>query len=1738
MDEKLTAAKLDFLAGGGKMGEIIRSKDWSATALGAPDKWPQSLRTAVSICIASNFPIAIAWGPQRVQIYNDGYLPITGDMHPKAIGQDFKECWLSAWPVIGQAFEEASLGQTRFLENQRIFLDRYGYKEETFFTFSFSPILDESGAVGGLFHPVIDQTQQTLAERRLNILPAISNQTVNARTTEEASSLILNCLKDFALDIPFVLLYSIAADGKQAHLEGFVGVEKDASLAPAKINLQAPAVRSWPFTEAIKTGKRVQVENLEEIFGPINCGPYPEPPKQALVFPVILNSTSHTNYFLVAGVSSRRSLDEKYLLFYELVTATVTNVLTKARAYEEERKKAEALAEIDRVKTVFFSNISHEFRTPLTLILSPLEELLNKANSSFSPSEKQNIETTHRNAMRLLKLVNTLLDFSRIESGQQQAMFSLVDIAAFTKDLAANFRSIVEKEGLMLIVKAETISKPVYVDRQMWEKIVFNLLSNAFKYTLKGEITVELLEEIDFAVLKIKDTGVGIPENELPKMFERFHRVPNANGRTHEGTGIGLSLIKEIVKMHKGTVSVTSTLDEGSVFTVKIPFGKDHLNASNISTAKLDVDEISANIFMDQVETLLTPDKDVSPVSFLSKDKSTLPTVLIVDDNADMRQHISSILSNNFNVITANNGIDALHKIQETLPALVLSDIMMPVMDGIGLLKEIKSNKATANIPVIFLTARAGEESRIEGMETGADDYLVKPFSTKELLSRISCQIKMQKIRADAENQLQSVFNTTSVAIGVLAGPEHKYILANPVTCTILNRTKEELLGKTAKEVFPEVVHQSMIELYDEVYTIGKPIVMNELPIQLDVFKTGILRQSYFNISCAPLRDSSNIIYAILVTGVDVSEQVEARKKIADSEFRYHNMIYSSLSLIAIFKGESLIIDIANDAVLESWGKGKDIIGKSLLTVMPEIEEQGFIKILQQVYKTGEPFYGYETPVTLIKNGNPQLMHYTFIYQAQRNVDGEIVGVAVIANEVSKQVELNKKLKESDAFNRTVLESSPDCITMLDEEGRLQFMNSNGVRLKEIGDFKSVENTYWWNMWEPNNQQIIKDAIAIANKGEKIQLQLFGPTAKGTPKWWDIIVLPVQHDGAEEGLHRILSVTRDITKQKQSELKQKELLARFETLVIQAPVAICVLRGKDYVIETINEAMVEMWGKQAVDVLNKPAFTVLPELLEQGFKTLLDTVCNTGNRFVTPELPINLQRHGTLENAFVKFVYEPLREADGSISGVMALAHEITDQVVARKKVEESEEQFRSLAHSLPQMVWVTDAKGNAEFASVRWKEYTGMEPVGEKEWKAIVHPDDYANINAVWLNSLTTGDIYSATVRLKNKNGQYKWHAVIGEPVFDKENKIVKWVGAFTNIHEQKEAIETLKESEKQFSTLANNIQNLAWIADSEGYIFWYNERWYDYTGTTLEEMKGWGWQKVHHPAHIERVLDFVEKAWKKNEPYEMTFPLRGANGKYRWFLTRVFPVNDGDGKILRWVGTNTDIEDQKIKEERIDEFISIASHELKTPLTTVKGYLQLLELSLEVNNEEVNLYIKKASQSINRLNVLISELLDVSKIRLGKLDYTISTFNFNDMVDSTIENIQLTSSTHTLIKIGKVTRAVSGDKDRLEQVVINLLNNAIKYSPGAKEVFIIVEQENDVIKVSVKDSGIGMNKGSLNQIFEKYHRIEEHAVHFQGLGIGLYISYEIIQRHNGKLWVESEPGKGSIFYFTLPLS
>ncbi|HEY8410148.1 MAG TPA: ATP-binding protein, partial [Pyrinomonadaceae bacterium] len=436
-----------------------------------------------------------------------------------------------------------------------------------------------------------------------------------------------------------------------------------------------------------------------------------------------------------------------------------------ARAYDEERRRAESLAELDRAKTAFFSNVSHEFRTPLTLMLGPVADALGELDDTGTGADEQRerLEIAYRNGLRLQKLVNTLLDFSRIEAGRVQASFEATDLATLTSDLASNFRSACERAGIELVVDCPDLHELTYVDPDMWEKIVLNLVSNAFKFTLSGRIEVRLHKSAEQVLLTVRDTGVGIPVEELPKVFERFHRVRVSRGRTQEGSGIGLALVRELVKLHGGTVNVESSFGEGSVFTVSLPRGKDHLPQDRINAARtMTSTALGAAPFVSEALRWLPASAAVDQSAYSVTPHATQREttgekrcrVLLADDNADMRDYVSRLLSDRYEVDAVADGQSAWNYLEQHVPDLVLSDVMMPVLDGFELLRRIRAHPLTREVPVVLVSARAGEEARIEGLEASADDYLVKPFSARELLATVDAHIKTVNIRRESRQAL------------------------------------------------------------------------------------------------------------------------------------------------------------------------------------------------------------------------------------------------------------------------------------------------------------------------------------------------------------------------------------------------------------------------------------------------------------------------------------------------------------------------------------------------------------------------------------------------------------------------------------------------------------------------------------------------------------------------------------------------------------------------------------------------------------------------------------------------------------------------------------------------------------------------------------------------------------------------------------------------------------------------
>lgn len=492
---------------------------------------------------------------------------------------------------------------------------------------------------------------------------------------------------------------------------------------------------------------------------------------------------------------------------------------------------------------------------------------------------------------------------------------------------------------------------------------------------------------------------------------------------------------------------------------------------------------------------------------------------------------------------------------------------------------------------------------------------------------------------------------------------------------------------------------------------------------------------------------------------------------------------------------------------------------------------------------------------------------------------------------------------------------------------------------------------------------------------------------------------------------------KEIQTRKQTEIELKTERKKIYDLFMQAPAMIAVSRGPNLIFELANPLYLKAVGKTK-NIIGKGVLEVFPELIGQPILNILENVLKTGESFFGKEMiiKIDINEDGIPEDVYFNFVYKATYDAEGNIDGIMTHAIDVTPQVEARKRIEEAEMKFR----------------------------------------------------------------------------------------------------------------------------TLADNIPNLTWMADADGYIYWYNSRWYEYTGTQPNDMEGWGWQSVHDPKVLPKVLDQWKSSIESGQPFEMVFPLKGADAIFRPFLTRVVPVYDENQKIVQWFGTNTDITKQKQLERQKDDFLGIASHELKTPVTSIKAYGQVLQTIFQRKGDiKAAEQLKKMDAQIDKLTSLIADLLDVTKIQSGRMEFHEDFFDFNELVNELIEQLQLTTEKHSIIKKLDKTTFVYGDRERTGQVITNLISNAIKYSPHSEKIIVKTSSDNKNITLCVQDFGVGIPSDKKDKVFEQFYRVSgDKETTFPGLGLGLYVSSEIIKREGGKIWVESVEGKGSTFCFTLPIN
>jgi PAS domain S-box-containing protein len=1030
-------------------------------------------------------------------------------------------------------------------------------------------------------------------------------------------------------------------------------------------------------------------------------------------------------------------------------------------------------------------------------MLGPVEDLLVHGHQDLPPSAKSQLELVSRSGSRLLRLVNTLLDFSRMEAGRMQATYQATDLAMFTMELAGVFRSATEKAGLELELKCPPLPEPVYVDRGMWEKIVLNLVSNAFKFTFAGKITVSLRKVRNEVELRVSDTGAGIPQEELGRVFERFHRIENTRSRTHEGSGIGLALVQELVKLHNGSIRVESVPGAGSTFYVTVPLGRDHLPADRIGGAgREEFITRGATTFVEEALRWLPDSTSEAPLHELSgpeqsgaeqTDASLLvssesnradgrPYVLVVDDNADMRQYLVRMLVERYVVRSAPDGHAALTAIRTDPPDLILTDVMMPHLDGFGLLRELRTDPNTKAIPVIVLSARAGEESRVEGMEQGADDYLIKPFSTRELLARVETHLQMARFR---------------------------------------NESEEAALQK-----------------------------QHQLNIALEASNTGTFRWSPQT-------------------------------------------------------GEFLALD------------------------------ENFKKL-----------FGFEATDTIRRR-----------------------------SEVMARV-------------------------------------------------------------HPDDIVPVTAALDACAQGADFDLEYRVVLPDGKIRWLHDRARPLQDE--QGNLSYVVGACSDVTRRKQFESEALSANAKFRAVFDQTTVFSGVLATDGTVLDA-NRLCLDACGYRADDVLGKP--------------------------------------------------------------------------------------------------FWATP-----------W--WRGSQDVQEKIKAACAQAAQGAPFKAEFPFHWADG-----TERLV----EFELH-----PIRDDHGRVIF-------LHPTGVDVSDLKRTQENYRTLADNISQFAWMANSSGWIYWFNRRWFEYTGTTVEQVQGWGWQKVLHPDHVDRVTEKIKHCFAEGAVWEDTFPLRGKGGEYRWFLSRAVPIKSAHGKITRWFGTNTDITELRSAQDALRESKEFTEEQVRARTRelelrnaeVIQQSEQLRELShrmLQIQDDERRHVARELHDSAGQiLTALGMNLAHVARMaqqsapqlidgldetqqfvqQLSKEIRTMSYLLHPPLLDESGLPVALRWYAEGLAERSglKITVNIPHDLGRfgrdmelmMFRLVQECLTNIHRHS-GGDQADITVWSDGVYVGLDVRDNGKGIPPEKLA------------SIQSQGGGVGIRGMRERIHPFQGTMEIESD-GSGTQISFRLPI-
>ncbi|MET3025571.1 PAS domain S-box protein [Flavobacterium sp. UW10123] len=1088
---------------------------------------------------------------------------------------------------------------------------------------------------------------------------------------------------------------------------------------------------------------------------------------------------------------------------------------------------------------------------------------------------------------------------------------------------------------------------------------------------------------------------------------------------------------------------------------------------------------------------------------------------------------------------------------------------------------QLNRNGQTENTYINFVYEALREtDGTISGVAAIATEV------TAQVLARTKVEESEQKIRQLVEN--------APFPIAVYVGKEMRIELANDSIIKVWGKGPD-VIGKTYTEILPELKDEPIFKQVETVYETGKSF--HSKNTRIDLVVDNVLKTSYFNYSFTPLYDLNGKIYGVMNTAVDITDLSLAKQRIEESDKRFRNTVRQAPVGITILRGPEYVVEMANEAYLKLVDREEQtFVGRPLYDSLPEVKET-VSALLDNVLNTGIPFHGIEVPVPLNRYGKIETSYFDFLYHPLKEENGNISGILVTVTEVSEKVEARKKIELNEDRLKIVVEASELGTWELNVKTRIPTYSQRYLEI--LGGYtEEIVLTH-----EELLAHLHPDDLHIRNKGFKEALNTGFLNYEVRVIWKDQSIHWIEGKGKvfydeNHEPEKLIGTIRDITEEKKYQQKIEDSEKKLRNLIMQSPVPKAILRGTDFVIEMANFALLNnIWKKEETEVEGKKILDIFPELSNQKYATLLRKVYESGEVYSESESLLFIDNEKGGNQFYVDFEFAPLRESDNSISGIRITLIDVTEKVGARKKIEESEKRFRLLTESIPQLIWETDAYGNALFTSGRWLEYTGIEPGIEGSWQKMIHPDDFEENVKIWQHALATGEMYRCDVRMRRKDGSYRWHTVIGEPVFALDNKIIKWVGAFTDIHTEKaftheleqqvtartreliQINESLQKSEERYHLMVEEVQEYAILyLNSNGII----ENW----NAGAEKIKGYKAEEIIGKYFA---VFYTEKDQKNNLPQKLLQIAREKgkvihegwrarkDGSLFWASVVITAVHNKQKEVIGFSKVTHDLTEKKKDEDKLrmnslelaqknneleemnkelQSFAYISSHDLQEPLRKIQTFAsQIIEKEAEHLSENGKDKFKRMQNAAQRMQTLINDLLAYSRTNIQERIFIKTDLAqiINEVKEDLKEELDQKSA------VIEIEQSVEVDiiPFQFKQLLYNLISNSLKFSNPDIPIVIKIRSkialgrdlENEKLipakkycHIEVSDNGIGFEAQYSKKIFEVFQRLHGRD-RYNGTGIGLAIVKKIIENHNGIITASGIQNKGASFDIYIPI-